>query len=114
MPTTIKPNKNTTRQHRTVEDVERRLWAVALYYASDYGFNPPCEKELKELIRKGAEKVETEGFLDNEKKLELAEKNVTSLISKMIVEAQQSNFPILYEVTKEKALIKLCPLWPIC
>jgi len=98
------------------EKIENGVFSYenAQYHASDYGFNPPCEIEVKELMRKGAKRIETEGHLDDESKLELAEKNVTNFISEMIVEAQPRNFPILYEITKKNALLKLCPLWPIC
>jgi hypothetical protein len=116
MPKASKSSERKKRQskRRTVANVERKLWAVALYSASDYGFAQNCEARMKDVIRRGAKRIEKDGFLNDNVRVALAEANMVAYVSEMIFEARRRGYSELHENTENKASIKLCPLWPFC
>jgi hypothetical protein len=99
---------------RTVEAVERRLWAIAQYRAADYGFAPNCLSTVRDMIRRGAERLDAEGFVNDEDRIVLAEANLSRYISEMILEARRRGYTELHEDTEYQAHITLCPIWPFC
>ena len=99
---------------RTVEKIENRLWSLAQYRASDFGFASDCQGLVMGLIRDGVKRIEYEGVLDNDNQIALAEANLSSFILEMIIEAEKLGMNELHENTFGKAHQSLCPIWPFC
>ncbi len=94
--------------------VERRLWNTAQERAAGFRFAPGCEDQVLRLVRTGVQRLEAEGFLDDEDHIAIAEANLTIFISEMMDEARRFGLLELHEDTFGAAFRRLCPSWPFC
>ena len=99
-----------------LESVQRRLWLAAELRAAHAGFGiaPDCAEHLRSFINAGTETLNVEGYLQDVARLDLAEANVVSFTSQMIIEAITLGLNELHEPTFFAAKLALCPIWPFC
>jgi hypothetical protein len=103
----------------TVEDIEQDFRIMANRLISLTG--PGLTDEVSTWIRRGAERMQSEGCLDNKYKIILARDN----FQKMVHRAEQNVIPLVQEARSldpdevrqaviEDAFRGLCPIWPFC
>jgi hypothetical protein len=93
-----------------------RFWTrvEGLANQAGLGITPDCESDLRALIAEGVGRIEREGSLGDEKRIEEAEANLATFVQRMVLEAKQRNLRELQEVTFRAARESLCPIWPFC
>ena len=100
----------------TVDQIEQRLWRAAEKRAVDgyLRIAPDCISLLRDFIRGGAERVVAEGKGEDEEQIAVAETNIISYVTTMIIEAKTREMSRLHEPTFFAAHSALCPIWPFC
>lgn len=95
---------------------EAMLWASANASALllGYSFAPDCAEHVRAFIRQGLASLAAQGLSADPGSLLKARANLSILVSRMVVEAQQLGFKELHEPTFFAAKAALCPLWPFC
>ena len=100
----------------TVDQIERRLWLAAERRAAQgyLEIAPDCASHLRDFIRGGAERLVAEGKGEDELQISVAEANIISYVTTMLIEARTRALVQLHEPTFFAARSALCPIWPFC
>ena len=107
------------------DEVERRLFAAfeARAKARKYKVGPDATSDVRNKAQAAAARVQkrvAEGRVTEKELLATAEAAFKALAEAMIASAQNiegyafQNPGILGERTLERAMLRLCPLWPLC
>jgi hypothetical protein len=95
-------------------EVEQKIWVAAQAEAGESGFTKDCEDLVRDFVQRGVDRIEREGFLDDENRIAIAEVHIKEFISEMKGGVRHMVPPILNESTFKQALLHLCPLFPFC
>ncbi len=94
---------------RLARQAQRQMTKVGL------GVSAAAVQRLEGMIRKGVARMGTQGVLENEAQIRLAEDNLRRLASQLVKVAEEHRtFPNADEHALDVTLQKLCPLWPYC
>ncbi|MFC1664126.1 hypothetical protein ACFL17_00675 [Pseudomonadota bacterium] len=79
------------------------------------GMSAPCQQMMEGTVRKGINRMETQGVAEKEDKIRLAEDNLRRLIVAMGgFSVDTGSFPIIDNDCFDLAMKKVCPIWPFC
>lgn len=82
--------------------------------ASNYQFDYTAEKQLREFINAGVERMSTTDYYSQERKL-FAQQNIEKLVEHMVNNAKSRR---IYDNIDTRAFsavhFSICPLWPFC
>ena len=79
------------------------------------GMSASCQQMMEGAVRKGINRMETQGVAEQEDKIRLAEDNLRRLIVAMgEFSVDTGSFPIVDDNCFDLAMKKVCPIWPFC
>ncbi|WP_319549498.1 hypothetical protein [Desulfogranum marinum] len=99
------------------EDIEREFLAIAGSLISKVGFR----NEIYAWILHGIDRIQLDGYLDNEDKISLAKANFQKMIDRaeqnvgsLLIQARSLDPDELQQIVIKDAFTALCPIWPFC
>lgn len=92
------------------------FWSIADDTASAFGFSfaSDCKGNMMDMIKQGVDRLEIEGFANDNDKILSVKRNIALFVTTMVAEARRQQLPALHEPTFHAASARLCPLWPFC
>jgi hypothetical protein len=98
-------------------DLEERLILAAKLQADRLGwqFDTSClDGHLIPFIKEGVHRLNTDGLLEDEAQIALAEANIIRFVSQMAIEAPALGLTELHEPSFLKVRDWFCPCFPFC
>jgi len=79
------------------------------------GLTPSCCTLIERMINNGIDRMQSQGALDREEQIMVAERNLSRYLRKLSEEAQsQGTFPKVGAKTFDNVFNLECPVWPFC
>jgi len=79
-----------------------------------YPISPGCENNLRSLINKAINEIDTRGLLTDISSIEKTKDNLRLILSTTTSIAKSQGHSELHDFTLRSALNKLCPIFPFC
>ena len=91
---------------QSVEKVSLKLGVVV---------TPACMQMIEQMIANGITRMQTQGVIENEPQLRLAEDNLARCLRELSDEAvDMKKFPNIDDIMFNIVMKRLCPVWPYC
>lgn len=91
---------------QSVEKVSLKLGVVV---------TPACMQMIEQMIANGITRMQTQGVIESEPQLRLAEDNLARCLRELSDEAvDMKKFPNIDDIMFNIVMKRLCPVWPYC
>ena len=95
-----------------ISEIEKLLLASANDAAGSFDFSSECWIRLKELVSRGAERMEMEEISLDDDKVDVARTNLSDFVDEMTKVARRMRLTEVSENVFAQTLGNLYPLWP--
>lgn len=99
------------------QKLQRRLKNFYTRKASKLGLGltPSCCTLIERMINNGIERMVSQGAIDREEQILVAERNLSQYLQKLAEEAQnRGTWPQIGAKAFDKVFNMECPVWPFC